>query len=82
MDAVCPDRPPVCRDLRQLCPAITEAFQSCDALLAKEPRMVVTEHENPSDGKQFEVRWWNGGEGVVESIRLLSMKEGKCGTVF
>ena len=44
------------RGLSKLCPAMSEAFVGCDALLAKEPRMVVTERENPSDGKRFEVR--------------------------
>lgn len=32
-----------------------EAFVNCDELLAREPRMVVTERQDPSDGKRFEV---------------------------
>ena len=32
-----------------------EAFVNCDELLANDPRMVVKELENPSDGKRFEV---------------------------
>lgn len=52
---------PLCfflRDLPQLCPAVMEAFVNCDELLASQPRMAVTEKENPSGGKRFEVGGW------------------------
>ena len=64
------------RDLPKLCPAILEAFVGCDALLAKKPRMVVTERENPSDGKRFEVR--RKRHGVLR--RLLECSKGIEGT--
>ncbi|CAM9110994.1 unnamed protein product [Ascophyllum nodosum] len=59
------------RDLPKLCPAILEAFVGCDALLAKKPRMVVTERENPSDGKRFEARDGSGSTAVVVFVTPL-----------
>lgn len=47
--------PPSPRLPNELCPAVMEAFVDCDELLAREPRMVVTELENPCDGKRYEV---------------------------
>ncbi|CAN0388307.1 unnamed protein product [Ascophyllum nodosum] len=59
------------RGLSKLCPAMSEAFVGCDALLAKEPRMVVTERENPSDGKRFEARDGSGSTAVVAFVTPL-----------
>eukprot|EP00752_Nemacystus_decipiens_P018590 g16668.t1 len=56
------------RELNQLCPAVMEAFVDCDELLAKDPRMAVTELENPSDGKRFEARDASGSTAVVAVV--------------
>ncbi|CAM9653002.1 unnamed protein product [Ectocarpus sp. 13 AM-2016] len=56
------------RALAKLCPAVMEAFVNVDELLAKQPRMVVTETKNPSDGKRFEARDGSGSTAVVSIV--------------
>eukprot|EP00903_Cladosiphon_okamuranus_P016151 g14906.t1 len=56
------------RQLNQLCPAVMEAFVNLDELLAREARMVVTELDNPSDGKRFEARDASGSTAVVAVV--------------
>ncbi|CAM9932737.1 unnamed protein product [Ectocarpus sp. 12 AP-2014] len=56
------------RALAKLCPAVMEAFVNVDELLAKQPRMVVTETKNPSDGKRFEARDGSGSTALVSLV--------------
>ncbi|CAN0095405.1 unnamed protein product [Scytosiphon promiscuus] len=56
------------RDLPQLCPAVMEAFVNCDDLLARQPRMAVTERADPPSGKRFEARDGSGSTAVVALV--------------